>query len=79
MQEAIAKELKSTRIKLGLSMIKVADDNKFNIETLRRYENSCNGMSVEKLEQLLKYYNANSDIFFRNVCEYMHNLREEGR
>ena len=75
MQEAIAKELKSTRIKLGLSMTKVSDDNKFNIETLRRYENNCNGLSVEKLIQLLKYYNVNSEIFFRNICEYMHELQ----
>lgn len=77
MQEAIAKELKSTRIKLGLSMTKVAADNKFNIETLRRYENNCNGLSVEKLIQLLKYYKVNSEIFFRNICEYMHSIMKE--
>lgn len=73
MLEAIAKELKSTRIKLGFSMTKVSDDNEFNVETLRRYETNCSGLSVERLEKLLKYYNADKDIFFRNICEYMHN------
>lgn len=72
MLEAIAKELKSTRIKSGLSMLKVANDNNFNIETLRRYETNSSGMSVERLENLLKYYKADVNIFFRNICEYMH-------
>lgn len=76
MLEAIAKELKSIRIKLDYSMQKVAEDNKFTIETLRRYETNCSGLSVEKLEILLKYYNADKDIFFRNICEYMHDKLE---
>lgn len=73
MLNAIAKELKSTRVKLGLSMLKVSSDNDFNIETLRRYETNSSGMSVERLEKMLKYYKADVDIFFRNICEYMHN------
>lgn len=72
MQIAIGKELKSTRIKKDLTMLKVAEDNNFNIETLRRYECNGSGLSVERLEALLNYYNVDIDIFFRNVCENMH-------
>lgn len=77
MLDAIAKELKSTRIKNGLTMSEVAKDNNFNIETLRRYETNTSGMSVERLEKLLRYYRADVDIFFRNICEYMHKIKTE--
>lgn len=72
MLEAIGKELKVTRIRKDLTLEDVANDNGFNRETLRRYENNSNGLSVEKLEDLLNYYNVNKAIFFKNVCEYMH-------
>lgn len=72
MLNAIAKELKSTRVKLDISMNKVALDNGFNVETLRRYETNCSGLSIERLESLLCYYSVDVDIFFRNVCENMH-------
>lgn len=75
MKEAIAKELKSARVKLGLTMTEVSEINGFNIETLRRYETNCSGMSVERLEKLLKYYRADPNIFFRNICEYMHGIQ----
>lgn len=77
MLDAIAKELKSTRIKNGLTMSEVAKDNNFNIETLRRYETNTSGMSVERLEKLLRYYRADVDIFFRNICEYMQKIKTE--
>lgn len=72
MLEAIGKELKIIRIRNDLSLEKVALDFKFNKETLRRYENNASGLSVERLEELLDYYNVNKDIFFKNICEYMH-------
>lgn len=77
MLDAIAKELKSTRIKNGLTMSEVAKDNNFSIETLRRYETNTSGMSVERLEKLLRYYRADVDIFFRNICEYMYKIKTE--
>lgn len=77
MLTAIAKELKSIRIKLGLSMIKVSSDNDFTVETLRRYETNSSGMSVERLESLLRYYGVDRIIFFRNICENMH-IKETG-
>lgn len=72
MLEAIGKELKVTRIKKDLTMTDVSSDLNFNLETLRRYENNASGLSVERLEELLNYYNVDKSIFFKNVCEYMH-------
>ena len=72
MLEAIGKELKITRIRSNLKLQDVAFDLKFNQETLRRYENNASGLSVERLEELLNYYRVNKQIFFQNVCEYMH-------
>lgn len=73
MLEAIGKELKIIRIRNNLAIEKVALDFKFSKETLRRYENNASGLSVERLEELLDYYKVEKDIFFKNVCEYMHN------
>jgi len=72
MLEAIGKELKVIRIRNDLSLDDVAHDININRETLRRYENNSNGLSVERLEELLNYYNIEKSIFFSNVCEYMH-------
>lgn len=72
MLEAIGKELKIIRIRNGLSLDAVAEQLSINRETLRRYENNSSGLSVEKLEKLLNYYDVEKSIFFSNVCEYMH-------
>ena len=77
MLEAIGKELKITRIRNDLKLEEVAENLGFNRETLRRYENNATGLSVERLEELLNYYNVNMRIFFENVCEYMHNNQEK--
>ena len=76
MQEAIGTELKISRIRNNMTMQEVADKMGFNIETLRRYENNSSGLSIEKLEKLLLFYNENIDIFFDNVCENMHKTQE---
>ena len=76
MQEAIGTELKISRIRNNMTMQEVADKMGFNIETLRRYENNSSGLSIEKLEKLLLFYNENIDIFFDNVCENMHKVQE---
>lgn len=76
MLEAIGKELKVIRIRQGSSLEKVALDLCFNKETLRRYENNATGLSVERLESLLNYYGVDKSIFFKNVCEYMHNNKQ---
>lgn len=74
MLEAIGKELKIIRIRKNLKLEEVAEALGLNRETLRRYENSASGLSVERLEELLKYYSVNNKIFFDNVCANMHEI-----
>lgn len=75
MLEAIGKELKIIRIRKDLSLEEVAEKLKINRETLRRYENNSSGLSIERLEELLNYYNVKKSIFFENICVYMHNKK----
>lgn len=72
MLEAIGKELKVCRIRNELTLKEVAKNMELSIETLRRYERDSNGLSIEKLERLLSYYNVDKQIFFDNVCANMH-------
>lgn len=72
MQDAIGKELKVLRLRKDLKPEQVARDLEINVETLRRYENASTGMSIERLEELLNYYNADKLIFFESVCAYNH-------
>ena len=72
MLEAIGKELKIVRIRNNYSIEDVADKLNVNRETIRRYENNSNGLSVERLEELLDFYKVPKDIFFTNVCAYLH-------
>lgn len=72
MLDSIGKELKIIRIRNNLKLEEVADKLNINRETLRRYENNSNGLSVERLEELLKFYQVNKAIFFENVCANIH-------
>lgn len=72
MQNSIGKELKIIRIRNNFRLEDVADNLDINKETLRRYENNSNGLSVERLEQLLDFYKIDKSIFFENVCANMH-------
>ena len=72
MLDSIGKELKIVRIRNNLKLEEVADNLNINRETLRRYENNSNGLSVERLEQLLNFYQVDKAIFFENVCANMH-------
>lgn len=72
MQEAIGKELRFQRIRNNLELEDVANFFNCSKETLRRYEKNSSGLSVERLEEILDYYNVDKSIFFRNVCENMH-------
>ena len=74
MLEAIGKELKIIRIRNDMSLENVALNLGINKETLRRYENNANGLSVERLEELLNYYNVKKTIFFENVCANIHDI-----
>lgn len=72
MLAAIGKELKILRIKADYSLEEAANKMGFNRETLRRYEKNSDGLSVERLEQILKFYKVNATIFFENVSANMH-------
>ena len=72
MLEAIGKELKIIRIRNNLKLGDVASELGINQETIRRYENNSSGLSVERLEKLLIFYNVDKKIFFDNVCANMH-------
>lgn len=76
MLNAIGKELKITRLRNNLKLQDVSLALNLNKETLRRYENNASGLSVERLEELLNYYKVDKNIFFANICEYMHNKQE---
>lgn len=65
MQNSIGKELKIIRIRNNLRLEDVADNLNINKETLRRYENNSNGLSVERLEQLLDFYKIDKSIFLK--------------
>lgn len=73
MKEAIGKELEILRIRRNLELNDVANALFLNKETIRRYENKAQCLSVERLEQLLEFYDCDRIIFFKNVCENMHN------
>lgn len=73
MIEAIGKELKVLRIRNNLSIEEVANNFGLSYETIRRYENGSVDMSIERLEDMLKYYKIDADIFFKNVCANNHN------
>ena len=71
MLEAIGKELKITRLRLNLSLDDVAKKLNVNRETIRRYETNSNGLSVERLEELLDLYKIEKNIFlpmYVNIC-----------
>lgn len=73
MIEAIGKELKVLRIRNNLSIEEVANNFGLSYETIRRYENGSVDMSIERLEDMLKYYKIDADIFFKNMCANNHN------
>lgn len=71
MNEIVGKELKVLRVRKDISLEKVAEDLGTSRETIRRYERGDTDMTIEKLENLLKYYKTDARIFFDNVCANM--------
>ena len=69
MKHAVARELKASRIRNGMSQKDVAKRLKISVMTLARYEKTGNGLSIEKLEKILDLYGVDTLIFFRNVCD----------
>ena len=72
MIEQISKELKATRIRMGLEIEDVASYMNLSYETIRKYESGKYNYSLETLEKILNYYKVSPRIFFENVFAYMH-------
>lgn len=74
MNLAVATELKSWRIRRGYELSEVAKKFGVSYETMRKYEKGQTNITIEFLEKMLDYYKADISIFFKNVCENMHNI-----
>ena len=73
MNDIIAKELKAWRVRKDLDLKQVAEDMNVCYETMRRYENGQTNITIEFLEKMLDYYKIDISLFFKNICENMHN------
>ncbi len=72
-RELIADELRSIRARKNVSIEEVAKQSQVNKDTISRYENNLVSMQIDKLEQLLNYYDVKFDIFFENIYAKKHN------
>lgn len=72
-RELIADELRSIRARKNVSIEEVAKQTQVNKDTISRYENNLVSMQIDKLEQLLNYYDVKFDIFFENIYAKKHN------
>ena len=72
MLEAIGKELQIVRIRKDLDVKTVAKRLDCHVETLKRWEKNPKGLSIEKLEELLDFYNEDKVSFFANISANMH-------
>nr|DAP67091.1 MAG TPA: Helix-turn-helix XRE-family like protein [Caudoviricetes sp.] len=77
MKEAIATELKLLRYKNNFTLNDVAKEFDVVPYTISRWEKDTSGLSIENLEKMLILYKTDINIFFRNVCEYIHNNIEK--
>lgn len=72
----IGEELKSFRIKKGLSIEQESNDLNIHPNTLSKYEKDASDMQLEMLEKILSYFGIDELIFFKIIREYNH-IREE--
>ncbi len=75
MQELIGGILKKIRIKNNLNVEEVANKMAINYKTLMQYEKGV-GLSIEKIEKLLKLYNFDIQIFFTIISVNMHSRKK---
>ena len=73
---AIGLELADIRRNKELSIIRVAKNTGLNKDMISKYENGNSSMKIYLLEDLVSYYGLNLAIFFKNVCENMHESNE---
>lgn len=74
MLEQIGKELKSIRARNDLTLEKASEITGIHKNTLCIYENNPEVIQLGKLFKILDKYGVDNDIFFRDVCEYIHKI-----
>lgn len=71
--EQIGRELKSIRSRNAWTLEKASEITGIHKNTLSVYENNPQVIKLGKLFELLEKYNEDTDIFFKNISEYIRN------
>lgn len=69
--QEIGKELKSIRIRNGLTLQDVENAVKIHKNTISFYENHSEKIKLNTLIKLLDFYGVDIYIFFKSICEYI--------
>ena len=73
--EQIGRELKSIRARNNWTLEKAQELTGIHKNTLSIYENNPEGIQLGKLFKIVSDYGVNIDIFFKNVCESIHDIK----
>lgn len=71
--QMVGNELRAIRSRLHLSLKEAEEKTGIYAQKLCDYENNKVNIKVFTLEKILKAYNTNLYIFFKNIHEYTHN------
>lgn len=77
LKKYIAVTLRKFRAEKHITQEELADISGVNIGTITRYESGTIMQSLDKLSAILKNYNVNLYIFFKEVYENMYRLENE--
>lgn len=69
--EQLGNELKSIRIRKGLTLEEAQTLLGINKSVLSVYENNPGCLKISKFLDILSKYNEEPDIFFQRICEYI--------
>ena len=71
----IGRELKSIRHRNGWTLEKASEITGIHKNMLSIYENNPDNLKLGKLFMILEKYDEDTDIFFRNIGEYIHDYK----
>ena len=74
-REYTASKLRGLRAEKDMSVEEVASKINIHKDTIRRYENQTTQITLDKLEELLDFYGADFNTFFRDYNK-KHNIEE---
>lgn len=72
----IGNELRVLRNRYNYSLKNMEEITGIHAQTLSEYENNKVKITVFTLERILKAYNIDLFIFFKNIYEYTHNSKQ---